>query len=183
MTPRSFWAVVIKIMGIYIGYMCLITVWKTVTAILTILPSISILSIYDKKINYEAYLYITMASSLLLVIFYVLLFYSFVFKTHWVVKKLKLAKDFENELFKFNIPHSAVLKVSIIIISGVILIEVVPDLIKEILFYFNISFLKKVEFNRNIAFIITDTIKTIIALLLIIFSTKITRYVTKTMKR
>jgi hypothetical protein len=178
MTPKSFWAIVIKIMGIYIGYMCLITVWKAITSVLTILPSINILSIYDKKVNYVVYLYVTMASSLLLFIFYVLLFYCFLFKTDWVVKKLKLDKGFENELFKFNIPYSAILKVSLIIVSGVVLIEVAPDLVREVLFYFNIS-LKKIEFNRNVAYIITDTIKIVIAILLIIYSTRITRYITK----
>ncbi|MFI5157286.1 MAG: hypothetical protein ACHQF4_00375 [Sphingobacteriales bacterium] len=122
-----------------------------------------------------------MASSLF--IFYVLLFYCFVFKTNWIINKLKLDKGYEHELFEFNIPYSTILKVSIIIISGVLFLEVAPDLIREILIYFNVSTLKKTEFNRNVAYIITDSIKIVIALLLIIYSTSITRYIGRNDKK
>jgi hypothetical protein len=180
MTPRSFWTIVIKIMGINIFYMSITTVWHTTSVILSYLTIIGFL----KQNDYFPYFEITSVCCLLLFLLYLLMAYSFVFKTNWVINKLKLDKGYEDERFVFNIHQSTILKITICIVGTLMLINNIPILINEVIYYFQVPLkFEKREYNRNTVYIITDTIKIIIALLLILYSTAITAFIDKKTKK
>ncbi|MHB8206376.1 hypothetical protein [Mucilaginibacter sp.] len=156
--------------------MSITTVWHTTSVILSYLTIIGFL----KQNDYFPYFEITSVCCLLLFLLYLFMAYSFVFKTNWVVKKLKLDKGYEDEHFVFNIQQSTVLKITICIVGTLMLINNVPVLINEVIYYFQVPLkFEKREYNRNTIYVITDTIKIIIALILILYSTAITRFIKK----
>jgi len=180
MTPRSFWAIVIKILGINVFYVCITTVWHTTSVILSYLTIMGIL----KQNDYLLYFEITSVCCLLLFFVYLFMSYCFILKTDWVINQLKLDKGYEDERFEFNIQQSTILKITICIVGILMLINNIPALIDEIIYYFQTPLkFEKHAYNRNTVYVITDTIKIIIAPLLILYSTAITRFINKKTKK
>ena len=174
MTPRSFWTIVIKIMGLCVAYGFLTTVWRT------IFINISFLSIVElaKFGDYASDMYIDECTSLLLIIFYIMVFYSFLFKTQWVINKLKLDKGYEEQNFELKISHCTVLKISVITIGGWLILMIFPDLIHEIFSYFweRPSTTKPLHY-RNIIYIVTNLIKIIIGIFMIARADSIAKFI------
>ncbi|MEO7210697.1 MAG: hypothetical protein ABIY35_07120 [Chitinophagaceae bacterium] len=97
------------------------------------------------------------------IILYVFLVFIFLFKTNYLIKKLKLTKGFDQEIFSFHISASWILEISFIVIAGVILIEEIPNAVR--LLYFFVS--QNVHAQDFYSGIIVSAVKIIIALLLI----------------
>jgi hypothetical protein len=182
MTPRSFWTIVIKILGFCIGYGFLTTVWRTTYIII---EYASIAKFYrDIKLNTDiSDADIAMWSSLGLIILYILLFYCFLFKTDWVVKKLKLDKGYGEEIFELTVTQFTVIKTSVIIIGGWLILLLIPDLIHEIFSYFWEPInTRKFVHNRNVIYVTTDTLKIIIGIFMIVRADYISNFINRKSK-
>jgi len=128
MSIRSFWTILLKILGIYILLQSLIAIPQFLTTIYFFIGRPNILA--DNTGMFTECLYL-----IGLVLLYVQLFRYCIFKTDLIIDKLKLDQGFEDERFEFNIHRSTVLKICIIIIGGILLISNIPPFCKDILAY------------------------------------------------
>jgi hypothetical protein len=180
MTPRSFWTIVVKILGLCIGYSFFTTLWRAITISISYASIATMAESYkDAKLaNYINDADIAEWSSLVLIILYILVFYLFLFKTQWVIDKLRLDREHTEQSFELNIPHTIILKIAVIAIGGSLILIIFPDLINEIFSYFRESTTtRKFIHNRNITYIVTDTLKIIIGVVMIIGADSIAKFI------
>lgn len=126
MTPKTFFAILIKVVGLYLLFDFFIAFFQTITAIVTILN----LSYGNKN---EA---IVSAIGLItmMVLYAVLLKYIF-FKTDFIIQKLALDQHFEEETFTINIQRSTVLSIAVIVSGAVFLMDGLPHLVSALYTY------------------------------------------------
>ncbi|RYZ98279.1 MAG: hypothetical protein EOP47_19695 [Sphingobacteriaceae bacterium] len=66
---------------------------------------------------------------------YLGLFYLMLFKTGWIIGVLKLDKGFIEEKFELNIHRSTVITIAVIVIGGLIIIDGLPQLFRQLFVY------------------------------------------------
>lgn len=91
---------------------------------------------------------------------YFIILWLFVFKTEWLISKLKLERGFTEERIEFSIPRSTILSVSIIIIGGLVFVDSLSGFCKELFSYWQQKHLF-VE-NSSSAWLILNSIKVIL---------------------
>jgi hypothetical protein len=177
MTPRTFWAILIKILGIY-------TLLESVIAIPQFLSNIYYLASLSNgpdrnsgSLMVVVYITITLGLSVL-VLWYCL------FKTDWIIDKLKLDNGFQDERFEFNIHRSTILKIIIIIMGGLFLIDSFPLLCKD---FFD-CFQKTDEYggyikNPESTYVLLYFIKTLIGYFMLTCSRMIVNFIELKRKR
>ena len=72
------------------------------------------------------------------VVFVILLFlivYFLLMRPEKLVRKLELDTGFEEEKFEFNLSKSTILRISIIVIGGIVLLYEIPHFVQEIFFF------------------------------------------------
>jgi hypothetical protein len=133
MTPRTFWIIFIKILGLWL-----------VLGSITVIPGfIGALSYYGKDRDMRGILIWVFMFLLLLGIFAGIL-WLFVFKTEWIIDKLRLDKGFTEEKIDVNIHRSTIINIAIIVFGGLMLIDALPLLLKEVIQYYQ----EKEAYNR-----------------------------------
>lgn len=166
MTPRSFWTIVIKIMGIYIAYQTFTTIWQSLNVTVTY----AVLgSAVNGSSNYPG-AEIAQVGAILLFIIYILMVYACIFKTEWLINKLSLDIGYPEELFEFNISRITIFKIIITIVGWIFLADIIPVLIKECIIYFQkVSKYEEIthQHTRTTMNIIIDLIKIIIGVLMV----------------
>jgi len=125
MTPRTFWTIFIKILGL----------WLVLGSITVIPEFIGALSFYGKDGDMLGILIWVFMFLLLLGIFAGIL-WLFVFKTEWIIDKLRLDKGFTEEKIEVNIHRSTIINIAIIVFGGLMLVDALPLLLKEIIQYY-----------------------------------------------
>lgn len=127
MTPKSFFTVLIKIIGIYM-----------VLSSITVLPSFfsTLFMFYDSSGQENTLVIIMSVAMLFLVLglFYIILRYC-LFKTDWIVDKLSLDKHFTEEKFDLNIHRSTVLAIAVIVIGGLMVVDALPAFCRQVYSY------------------------------------------------
>ena len=127
MTPRTLWTILLKIAGLYIFLQLLYA-----------LPSLIITGIVltdqndSGKLAGLSYLFFSISISLFMLI-------AFIFRTDWLIRALRLDKTITEEKLELNIHRSIILKIAIIVTGGLLLIETLPLLLKEVFNYFQVS--------------------------------------------
>ena len=100
-------------------------------------------------------------------VFYTFLVFKLLFNTNYFVDKLKLDQGFKEEKFSLNISTSKVLTIALLVIAGVILINEIPNLCRQLFSYFQemrfTQGMTKPDFSSSII----AAVKIIIAVLLI----------------
>lgn len=157
MSPRSFFLIVLKILGLYFLKNTLGVIVQFVTTILFIFRE-----------NSSDQDYIILVVSLLSATCYLLLTYLLIVKTGKLIDALQLEKGFTEHHFAFNWKPNTILTITAIIIGGLLLTIEIPNLIKQIYFYFQYNSLENyIENKTNITNLIGSSVKIIIGLLLI----------------
>ncbi len=127
MTPRSFFLIFIKILGIYL-----------ILSSITVLPQF-FSTFYYLSLDGSSYaiinIVLTIGAMLLTVLLYFLILYYCVFRTDVIVDKLRLDKGFTEGKFDLNISHSKVLNIAIIVIGGIMIVGSLPDFSRQIYIY------------------------------------------------
>ena len=93
--------------------------------------------------------------------------YQLIFKTTRIVEKLKLGKDFNEQVFDFKIPKAEALTISLMVTAGIILVNQIPLLIKDIFEIIQVKRLSFGEHKTDYTYIIIATVKIVISALLI----------------
>jgi hypothetical protein len=124
MTVRTFWTIFIKILGIWL-----------VLVITTIIPQfLTVLPLFGATDNDNSF---TLGVILVLLLFitlgiYILILRLFVFKTSWLIDKLHLDKGFTEEKIDLDIQRSTVLTIAIVVIGGIMFVDSLPYLCRQI---------------------------------------------------
>jgi hypothetical protein len=156
MKIRTFWIFLLKILGLYI-------VLVSIDVIAQFVSSIYYLFVDDFS---DTLLKLSVFGMLIVMIFmYYLVLHFFVFKPNLIIDKLKLDKGFDEEKIELNDNSSSILRIAIILIGGLILVDSLPILCKNIFMLFQQRNLFK-NYSGS-GWIIFGVIKSIIGYLLL----------------
>lgn len=164
MLIKTFWKILIKIIGLWILFGCI-----------SVVPQFfSTLSFTNGNLNIQSLLLIWLMLFASIIV-YILVIRLFLFKTDWIIEKLKLDKNFTEERIDLNIQSSTVLTIAIIIIGGLILIECLPSFCSRLFDFFQQKSLLK-EYHDT-SWLIYYFLKIIIGYLLLTNGKNLTKYI------
>ena len=171
MKIRTFWTILLKIIGIFLVLRGVSTIMYSLST------TITMMSYRDEA---EDMIWATLATIALVVVVYFFILWLFVFKTSWLINKLHLDKGFDEEKINLNIRSSAVLTIAIIVIGGLMFVDGLPQLCKEIFTFFQ----QKSVFRASPSsgWIILHLIKTVLGYLLMTNSKPIIAFIEKRTK-
>jgi hypothetical protein len=168
MSIRTFWIILIKILGIWL-----------------ILESLSVLSsalwlVQGNTPSAQDILIMVVAIVFILGIYAVIL-WLFVFKSSWLIDKLRLDKGFAEEKIDLNVQPSTVLAIAVIVIGGIMLIDSVPELCRQIFLFIKqkYSYIESPVFSQ----IIFTGVKAVIGFLLMTNSHTVVNFIDKESKK
>jgi hypothetical protein len=121
MLINTFWKILLKIIGLLILF-----------GSFSIIPQFtSTLFFIEGSLGTSALLGVWgLFFASLLVYFFIVRF--FVFKTDWIIEKLKLDKNFKEERIEINYSSTSILTICVIIFGALISIEALPNLISRL---------------------------------------------------
>jgi len=122
MTPRSFWMILIRIMGL----------WFILKSVQPLYQFISLFFIRDGNPDTQTLLTMGLFSTVVLGLFLLILFLV-LFRTEWIIDLLKLDKGFCEEQLEISLHHSSILQIAIIVIGGILFLKNLPTLIMQVL--------------------------------------------------
>jgi hypothetical protein len=175
MTPRSFFIILIKMMGIYM-------VLESITVIPGLFTSIYM---FRNPAGENDTLGIILTFSMLLLVtalFFVTLRYC-LFKTDWLIDKLSLDKHFKEEKFDLNIHRSTVLRISVIVIAGLMFVESLPSLCRQVYLYIQQQSFESFGDHPSRGWLIFETAKVFIAYFLITNSRLVVNFIERQRKK
>ena len=125
MLIKTFWKIIIKIIGLWLLFGCI-----------SLIPEFfSTLSFSNGNINFDSLLliWVMLFGAIIL---YILIIRLFLFKTEWIVQKLKLEKNFDEERISINMKGTELLTIATYVIGGLIIIESLPGFCSGIFNFF-----------------------------------------------
>jgi len=173
MTLKTFWSVLIKLIGLYL-------IWQ----LLILLPSI--ISIFAAARIYgdgsSIIPDIILRTVHILVIIFIIR--SCLFRTDDVIIKLRLMKGNEDERIEVNIHRSSLLKIAIIVLGGLLLADSTPFLGFQLISYFEntqvkLSFIE----NRASPYLVAELLKVIIGYFMVTDSRLIVNFIERKRKK
>ena len=168
MSVKNFWTVLLKIMGI----------WLVVGGFTTLTQFISAFSFFGSNNNENWWTVLYIIGLLILTIaVYIFVLWLFIFKTSWLIDRLKLEKGFHEENIEINIQTSSILTIATIVIGGLIFIDSLPQFCKQVFFFFQ----QKNQFieSPSSVWIIFYLVKTLLGYLLITNSKVVVKFLLK----
>lgn len=168
MNIRTFWILFLKILGI----------WLILSGLTVFAQFINAFSFFGNNQEDSFFAAIYIIGLLLLTIgLYFVTLKLLVFNSNWVIDKLKLDKGFQEEKLDLSITLKTVLTIATIVIGGLILIDALPMLCKQIFLFVQL----KTVFRQDPQFslIIFFSVKALIGYLLMTNSNKVVSYIAK----
>ena len=164
MSIRTFWSILIKILGIWLLLDCL-----------TVIPQFFIPLFYTRLGASTEMIVFSVLPLVLTIVVYVFIMWLLVFRTALLIDKLHLTEGFSEEKIELNIPHSAILAIATIVIGGLLFADSLPHLCKQLFVFFQ----QKNMFRNNpdSGYIVLYFAKTIVGYLLMTNSSFIVRFV------
>lgn len=156
MTARSLFNIILKIFGLFFLKEILLAIPQLIYLLLSFTGT-------DSRLEGE-YLIIEYLAITIICTFFVILL---IFRSNFVIDKLKLDKGFNEEVFSFNFSAAAIITIALIIISGLILINEVPNFCKQLYSYFQEKRLTHGMTHPQISYSIISGVKIVLAFLLI----------------
>ncbi|KQS47413.1 hypothetical protein ASG38_08155 [Flavobacterium sp. Leaf359] len=134
------------------------------------------ISSINGSIDFQSLLLLLVMSCTTIIIL-VIIIWLFLFKTGWIIERLKLKDNFKEERIDITIKSTTVLTISIIIIGALILIESLPSFCSTL-----ITFLQQKELLKDYpqtGWLIYHFIKIIIGYLLLTNAKNFTKFIEK----
>lgn len=124
MTIKTFWTIFLKILGFWLAF-----------------DSVSyftgfFLGLFHDISHFDENDYPLFAIFFFAIVIYTFILWLLVFRTTWLIDKLRLDKGFVEERLELNIQRSTVLTIAVIIIGGLMLIDSLPQLCRLIFIFF-----------------------------------------------
>lgn len=166
MSIKTFWTILIKILGLLLilGALIVVPQWLY-----------SLYAAYQTGDN-ESFIIL---SSIILIVFliYFFIFRFCIYKTSWVIEKLKLDKGFESDFIELNSNENKIISIAIIVIGALMFEESIPVLFRQIFVFFQQESLFK-DYPES-GWMIFNFIKVLIGYLLMTNSFKIAKLIDK----
>jgi len=168
MTPRSFFNIVIKILGLYF--------LKNI--IETIPQFISTASLMAASDSTEDAAYIFIGTSVILS-FYIFTSFVLLGRTNKIVNMLRLDQGFDQNDFSLEISNTSILTIALILIGGLILTNEIPNLCRSLYIYVTQRNLSRFAQERpDLSYSIFIAVKIILGLLLVGERKRIVNFIT-----
>lgn len=165
MSPKSLLSIILKVFGFFF----LLDLVRVIPELSRMFHDSNILQ--EEVDNAEYY---KIAEYILL---YGILVYFFIFKSNFMIKIFKLDQGFSESEFSFKLSMESILNISLIVISGVLILRETTQLFLNI----HLQFFEPTEFmeiqSRNFAYLIASLIKILIAIILIVQRKNIVRLI------
>lgn len=158
MTTRTLFSIILKILGILY-----------IKDILLTLPQLISFFVFTLSSAYEGGKFGTLVFFLLCTGTYLLVAYYLLFKTDWLIVKLKLAEGFDVDPIRFTMHRSTVLSICVIVIGAMMFVNAVPLFIKNAITYYkeaNFSQFSDSAYSPDNTYLIMYGLQIIIGLLL-----------------
>ena len=162
------------------------TIWKTIIKLFGVwflIESLSVIPQFTQTISYingeldvEAVIY-TALFLIGSIIIYAIIIRFFLFKTEWIIEKLRLSQNYTEEKIDINIKSSTIITIAIIIIGGMTLVDSIPRLLSEVFEFLQQKML--VKDYPKFSWIVLQLLKSILGYLLVTKSKIITKYIEK----
>ncbi|MCR4033067.1 MULTISPECIES: hypothetical protein [Flavobacterium] len=135
MEIKTFWRIIVKGIGL----------WLLINSVYIIPQFASTFSLTENGVNWNI---LTGVWAVLLgnLFVYLLITGFFLFKTEWIVNKLKLDKNFPQEKIDINLPYRTVISIAVVIIGAIVFVEALPKLCSTIY-----EFVKQKELIKDYA--------------------------------
>jgi hypothetical protein len=164
MTPRSLFKIILKIFGLFFIKEIIATLLQLVSAI--------VYNVDAGRIVEGVFMF---AINVIIIFIYGFIVFQLLFNTNNILDKFKLDQGFDEEelsfekesqkeQFSIGISASSVLTIALLVTAGVILVNEIPNLCKQLFLYLLDS--RSIE-NNDFSFIIISIVKILLALLLI----------------
>lgn len=166
MLIKTFWKILIKIIGLWILFGCI-----------SLIPQFfSTLSFTDEFLDFKSLIpiWLMLFASIIAYAFVIRLF---LFKTDWIIEKLKLEKNFTEERIDIKISSTEILTISIIIIGGLIIVESLPLFFSRLIDFFQQKSQLK-EYHET-SWLVYYFVKLILGYLLVTNGKNIAKYLAK----
>jgi len=171
MTPRTLWTIILKIFGLYI----LLQLFDQLSQIANFI--IAIFQRHDPQIVLQ---FSAMIFSLGVYLFMLI---AFMFKTDWLIDKLRLEKGFREGKIQLNIHRSTVLKIAVVFFGLMLLIDSVPSFLQDVFEYYqNVNMYNGFSRYPKGGWVIFNLAKVLIALSMITYSTLIVNFIERKRK-
>jgi hypothetical protein len=156
MTPRSLFNIILKILGIFF-----------IRDILYQIPQIFVfIQAITRPDSMPAAIW-NLVTVILVLIVEIITCYSLVFKTEWIIGVLKLEKGFDQETIPLNMHRSTILRISIIVIGGLLIVNEVPTFFTQLFIYVQEKRAGLAPFNPEIKYTLIAGFKILVGALLI----------------
>ncbi|MGS0747833.1 hypothetical protein [Halpernia sp. GG3] len=166
MSINTFWKIIIKIIGLWLLFGCI-----------SIIPRFfSTLSFTNGSLNFESLLMIWLMLFGAIIV-YILIIRLFLFKAEWIIDKLKLEKNFNEERINVEIKSSTVLTITVIVIGGLTIIESLPSFCSTLFNFLQQKML--IKDYPDSCWLIFHFLKIIIGYLLLTNGKRIVKYIEK----
>ncbi|MFI5161732.1 MAG: hypothetical protein ACHQHN_10675 [Sphingobacteriales bacterium] len=128
MTPRSLFAVILKSIGLYLIIGAFVSIPQMAMSLLAYKDLVRE-GHADEILELFAYVLIGIS-------FYIWFLYLCLFRTDWIINKLRLDQNFDEERLEINIHRSTVLKIAVIVIGAILIMDNLPLLCKNLYAFF-----------------------------------------------
>ena len=164
MKINTFWNIVIKSIGLWFLVNCFY-----------IIPELYASFSYDNgDLNWLS-LFWTWAITTIGIIIYCIIIRVFLFKTAWIIKKLRLDQGFTQENIDLTISSFTVLQLVVILIGGYIFIQGLPVLCQQLIEFFQQKILLKNY--QGLSYLVYNSLKTLFGYLIMTNSKFVVKYI------
>ena len=166
MTPHSFWTLVLKIIGI----------WMIVNGLFFLPQIVGPLLYGHSGYDFED-LKLLLSVNLLIVVIFIAVIRMFLFKTDSLIRYFRLDHNFQETTFSLTLSEVTVLRIALIVISGMALLDSIPDFCRNLFEFTQQKILFKDYPNAH--WLVFQFIKSVLALWVLSNSSRVAGWVTQ----
>src|SRR5450432_3459101 len=104
MTPKTLFTIILKIIGLFFIRDLLLSIPQLLSFILYLKNRETLVAVWN------------LISDGIFILLELLICYYLIFKTDWIIHKLKLTEGFDQEIIPFNMHRSTILSISVMVI-------------------------------------------------------------------
>jgi hypothetical protein len=155
MTPRTLFNIILKIIGLLF-----------IRDMITVIRELAEVNLYLRGGVFEYALFSFLGNVITLGV-YVAISYFLIFKSDYIIDKLRLDQGFEEEHLSLNLHRSVILSIALIVVGGIMMAESIPSLLIQLFNYVQDRKTYYREPNGQVATILITVFKLIIGMILV----------------
>ncbi len=170
MTPKTLFTIILRIIGLFFIRDLLLSIPQLLSFILYLKNGEALEAVWN------------LISGGIFILLELLVCYYMIFKTSWIIHKLKLTEGFDQEVIPFNMHRSTILNIAIIMIGGLILMDEIPNLCRRVFTYIGERRTSYSGLNKETPYIVLSVVKIIIGILLLTENSRVVSLIEKKSK-